>query len=176
MTDREKIRTAVIGAGKMGAIHAKVYSQLPQSELVAVVDVDQAKATQLAQTYGCRAFADWAEILDKVDAVTIATPTTTHLQIARPLLRHRIPVLIELEPERIIDTLGTEVSSPEEIWKTLVDRGLRAQLQTGSLLTGQLFVSLDMRPDTPVRLVNAGGPYPELPTIPASSATRRGRS
>lgn len=80
----------------------------------------------------------------------------------------RIPVLIELEPERIIDTVGTEVSSPQEIWKTLVDRGLRAQLQTGSLLTGQLFVSLDMHPDTPVRLVNAGGTYTELPTIPAS--------
>jgi paraquat-inducible protein B len=80
----------------------------------------------------------------------------------------RIPILIELEPERIIDINGTEVSSPQEIWKTLVDRGLRAQLQTGSLLTGQLFVSLDMRPDTPVRLVNGGGPHPELPTIPAS--------
>jgi predicted dehydrogenase len=95
MTDKEKIRTAVIGAGKMGAIHAKVYSQLAQSELVAIVDVDRAKAAQLAQTYGCLAFADGADILDKVDAVTIATPTTTHLQIARPLLHHRIPVLIE---------------------------------------------------------------------------------
>ena len=80
----------------------------------------------------------------------------------------RIPVLVELEPERIIDTAGTEVSSPREIWKTLVDRGLRAQLQTGSLLTGQLFVSLDMFPDTPVRLVKTEGPYPELPTIPAT--------
>ncbi len=95
MIDQKKIRTAVIGAGKMGAIHAKVYSQLPQSELVAVVDVDPAKAAQLAQTYGCRACTDCAEILDKVDAVTIATPTTTHLQIAKPLLYHRIPVLIE---------------------------------------------------------------------------------
>lgn len=80
----------------------------------------------------------------------------------------RIPVLIELEPERIIETAGTEVSGPREIWKTLVDRGLRAQLQTGSLLTGQLFVSLDMLPETPVRLVKTGGPYPELPTIPAT--------
>lgn len=91
----EKIRTAVVGAGKMGAIHAKVYSQLPQSELVAVVDIDLARATQLAEKYGCPAFADGNAILGKVDAVTIATPTTTHLQIARPFLRSRIPVLIE---------------------------------------------------------------------------------
>jgi len=93
MSDR--IRTAVVGAGKMGSIHAKVYSQLPESELVAVVDIDQAKAAQLAEKYGCPAFTDGTEILDKVDAVTIATPTTTHLQLAKPFLRHRIPVLIE---------------------------------------------------------------------------------
>jgi predicted dehydrogenase len=91
----DKIRTAVVGAGKMGAIHAKVYSQLPESELVAVVDTDQAKAAQLAEKYGCLAFTDYNEIFGKVDAVTIATPTTTHLQLAKPFLRHRIPVLIE---------------------------------------------------------------------------------
>jgi predicted dehydrogenase len=85
----------VVGAGKMGAIHAKVYSTLPQSELVAVVDSDPAKAAQLAEKYHCRACTDPAEILDQVDAVTIATPTTTHLELAKPFLRHRIPVLIE---------------------------------------------------------------------------------
>jgi predicted dehydrogenase len=90
-----KIRTAVVGAGKMGSIHAKVYRQLPESELVAVVDVDPARAAQLAEQHGCRACTDCAEILGKVDAVTIATPTTTHLQLAIPFLRNRIPVLIE---------------------------------------------------------------------------------
>src|SRR5512133_644024 len=94
MEDR-KIRTAVIGAGKMGSIHAKVYSQLPESQLVAVVDADQARAAQLAEKYGCAAFTDCAEVFDKVDAVTIATPTTSHLEIAGLFLRHQIPVLIE---------------------------------------------------------------------------------
>lgn len=93
MSDR--IRTAVVGAGKMGAIHAKVYRQLPESELVAIVDADPAKAAQLAAQHGCAAGTDCAEILDKVEAVTIATPTTTHLQLAQPFLRRRIPVLIE---------------------------------------------------------------------------------
>jgi predicted dehydrogenase len=95
MIDNGKIRTAVVGAGKMGGIHAKVYSTLPQSELVAVVDSDPAKAAQLAEKYNCPAYSDPAEILDKVDAVTIATPTTTHLELAKPFLRHRVPVLIE---------------------------------------------------------------------------------
>jgi predicted dehydrogenase len=93
MTD--KIRTAVVGAGKMGAIHAKVYSTLPESELVAIVDSDPAKAAQLAEKYNCPSCTNCAEILDKVDAVTIATPTTTHLELATPFLQNRIPVLIE---------------------------------------------------------------------------------
>jgi predicted dehydrogenase len=93
--DNGRIRTAVIGAGKMGSIHAKIYSQLPDSVLVGVVDVDPQKAAQLAEKHGCRAFTDCAELQGQVDAVTIATPTTTHLALARPLLRQRIPVLIE---------------------------------------------------------------------------------
>jgi len=93
--ENTKIRTAVVGAGKMGTIHAKVYSQLPDTQLVAVVDADQAKATQLADKYGCTAFTDCKDVLDKVDAVTVATPTTTHLKLAKLFLCHKIPVLIE---------------------------------------------------------------------------------
>ncbi len=90
-----KIRTAVVGAGKMGAIHAKVYSQLPQSDLVAVVDVDADKAQRLADQYNCLASADCADVMDKVDAVTIATPTVTHLQLAKIFIKNKVAVLIE---------------------------------------------------------------------------------
>lgn len=90
-----KLRTAVIGAGKMGAIHAKVYNQLPESDLVAVVDIDPGKAQRLAEKYHCLATTDCAEILDKVDAVTIATPTVTHLNLAKIFIKNKIAVLIE---------------------------------------------------------------------------------
>ena len=90
-----KLRTAVIGAGKMGAIHAKVYNQLPQSDLVAVVDVDPGKAQRLADQYHCLASTDCAEILNKVDAVTIATPTVTHLNLAKIFIKNKIAVMIE---------------------------------------------------------------------------------
>lgn len=79
----------------MGTIHAKVYDQMPQSELVAVVDFDEGKARRLAEQHNCQAFTDCSDILDKIDAVTIATPTVTHLKLARPFLKKRIPVLIE---------------------------------------------------------------------------------
>jgi predicted dehydrogenase len=92
---QSKIRTAVVGAGKMGAIHARVYSQLPQSQLVAIVDIDLQKAQHLAQEHNCQAFANGADILGKVDAVTIATPTVTHLELAKIFIKNNIAVLIE---------------------------------------------------------------------------------
>lgn len=78
----------------------------------------------------------------------------------------RIPVLVELEPDRIIDRDMARTVSPEQTLRTLVDKGLRARLSTGSFLTGQLFVELNMYPGAAINLVaDASMPYPELPTI-----------
>jgi len=92
---RMKVRTAIIGAGKMGAIHAKVYHSLGQSDFVAVVDIDASKAQRLARRYNCMAVTSCADILDKVDAVTIATPTVTHLELAEIFIKNNIAVMIE---------------------------------------------------------------------------------
>jgi len=78
----------------------------------------------------------------------------------------RIPVLIEIEPERIVDQNFDETAAADQLLKQLIDHGLRASLNTGSLLTGQLFVALDMHPDTPLHLhADKRIPFPELPTI-----------
>ncbi|MBU3950672.1 MAG: MCE family protein [Proteobacteria bacterium] len=79
----------------------------------------------------------------------------------------RIPVLVEIESDRFLSEDDPEGASPFEALNTLIDQGLRARLQVGSLITGQLFVELDMHPGTPVRMVNGKGPFPELPTLPA---------
>ncbi|MBF0192402.1 MAG: MCE family protein [Magnetococcales bacterium] len=86
----------------------------------------------------------------------------------------RIPVLVQIEPERVIEISSSGIKtlrgdSPHEFLQTLVKRGLRAQLKTGSYLTGQLFVELDLHQNAPLTLV--GGTqtvHPELPTIPTS--------
>jgi len=91
----EKIRTAVVGAGKMGALHARVYSQLPDCQLVAVADIDKARAERLARQFGCPAIADHRELAGKVDAVTVSTPTIYHRDLAEFFIRSRIAVLIE---------------------------------------------------------------------------------
>jgi predicted dehydrogenase len=91
----DKIRTGVVGAGKMGAIHAKVYDQLPQSDFVAVVDIDAEKAERLAKQYNSSVFTDCVDILGKVDAVTIASPTVTHQKLAKIFIENKVAVMIE---------------------------------------------------------------------------------
>jgi paraquat-inducible protein B len=81
----------------------------------------------------------------------------------------RIPVLVEIEPDRIIHRDADSNITPEETLATLVEKGLRGRLQTGSLLTGQLFVEFNMYPGSDMHLAaDEGMGYPELPTIPGA--------
>lgn len=95
MAEQKKIRMALIGAGKMGSLHAKVLSKLPDVSLVAIVDKDLSRAQALADKYAAKAAGDVAEIIGQVDAATIAASTSAHLALAEQLLPHRIPLLIE---------------------------------------------------------------------------------
>ena len=114
-----KIRTAVVGAGKMGTTHAKVYKQLPQSDFVAIVDIDNQRARKLAKKYKCHFCTDCAEILDKVDAVTIATPTVTHLELAKFFIKNNIAVMIE-------KPLAANVKEAKEIVELAKNRNIVA--------------------------------------------------
>jgi paraquat-inducible protein B len=81
--------------------------------------------------------------------------------------RIRIPVLIEVEPERIGQAAGRSPEERRAALDRMVASGLRAQLKSGNLLTGQLTVALDMHQNAPPAEVDwTGGPYPEFPTIP----------
>ena len=91
----QKVRTAVIGVGYLGRFHAQKYASLPAAELVAVVDASAANREQVAAETGCRAVADYRDILGEVDAVSIATPTPLHYSIAQQCLERGIHVLVE---------------------------------------------------------------------------------
>lgn len=77
----------------------------------------------------------------------------------------RIPVLIEIELQRIIERGNEDEETTHETLNKLVERGLRARLQTGSFLTSQLYVELDMHPDTPINISGEETDFPELPTL-----------
>ena len=91
----KKLRAAVIGAGRMGRLHSRIYSQMDQTDLVAVVDIDPEKARKLTEEYGGRPGSDYTALADEVDVVTIAVPTESHAEVAEPFLARRIPVLVE---------------------------------------------------------------------------------
>lgn len=75
------LRMGVIGLGFMGALHARLWHELPHTELVAVADIDAAHGKALATQYGCAFHADSAELLarDDIDAVSIVTPDRLHV-------------------------------------------------------------------------------------------------
>jgi predicted dehydrogenase len=85
----------VIGVGYFGRFHAAKYAALQDCELVGVVDIDSQRAEAATEAYGGRAFADLAAVLDQVDAVSVATPTSTHYEIAKACLNAGVHVLVE---------------------------------------------------------------------------------
>lgn len=89
------IRVGVIGVGYLGQHHARIYSEIKDTELTAVVDTDQERADTFAEKYRCVACSDYKEILHKVDALSIVTPTTFHYRIALECLRAGKDILIE---------------------------------------------------------------------------------
>lgn len=91
----EKIRVGVVGVGRLGQHHARIYAELPQTELVGVVDIDHQRATKIAKTYQTQALFDHRLLLDRVDAVSIAVPTTWHHPIARDFLTKGVHCLVE---------------------------------------------------------------------------------
>jgi len=91
----QPVRTAVIGVGYLGRFHAQKYAALPESQLVAVVDSREDARDKVAAELGCRAVADYRDILGEVDAVSIATTTPAHFPIAQECLERGLHVLVE---------------------------------------------------------------------------------
>jgi paraquat-inducible protein B len=83
-------------------------------------------------------------------------------------LEHRVPVLIKIDPDLLLDQAGNNTNIAQELIAQNVAKGLRASLKSGSLLTGQLFVDLDFQKDAPPATVASLGDYQVLPTIPAA--------
>jgi predicted dehydrogenase len=90
-----KIKAAVIGVGYLGRFHAQKYAQLPACELVAVVDGREEVRRLVGAEVGAQAIADYRELLGKVDAVSVVTPTPAHFEIADAFLAAGAHVLVE---------------------------------------------------------------------------------
>ena len=88
------MRVALVGAGSMGALHARVVTQSERAALACVIDPDAVVGAALAERYG----SSWRpEVgsLDDVDAVVVAAPTDAHHDLGRHVLDHGLPLLME---------------------------------------------------------------------------------
>src|SRR6266571_3277616 len=91
----KNLRVGVVGVGHIGSNHARFYAELPAAEFSAIYDVDVAKANALAKKYRVTPTQSLDEFAEMVDAASVATPTSTHYEIARALLARGKHLLIE---------------------------------------------------------------------------------
>ena len=105
-----KVRVAVIGVGALGKHHARILAELPDVELAGIVDINEPRAREIAGLVKAPWVAHAADLHGRVDAVTVAVPTESHLQVALPFLERGTAVLVEKplardpgEAQRLLD-------------------------------------------------------------------------
>jgi predicted dehydrogenase len=113
------LRMAVIGVGHLGKHHARLLAGIDGAHLAAVVDTDLERAAAAAAASGALALADYHELFDMVDAVTVAVPTELHHAIALPFLERGIPVLVEKPITRTIEEADALIAAATRSGATL---------------------------------------------------------
>lgn len=97
------INVGVVGVGYLGSRHARVYSQIKNTDFVCVCDIDKKRAKKTAKKYRVWYFPDYRTMFDKVEAVSIVVPTNLHYKIAKDFLNNGIHVLVEKPITHTVD-------------------------------------------------------------------------
>lgn len=91
----KKIKVGVIGVGYLGEHHTRVYQSLTGAELIGVSDTHSARGDEIAKKYGTEFFPNYLDLLEKVEAVSVAVPTLYHFKIAKDVLERNSHLLVE---------------------------------------------------------------------------------
>ena len=92
---QKKIRTGVVGVGSLGQWHARIYSEMPDVELVGVYDADKKRAKEIAERYHTAPFQTMEELADAVEALNVVVPTDKHRAVAGMAIEKKKHVLVE---------------------------------------------------------------------------------
>ncbi len=116
------LRVGVIGVGSLGQWHARIYSELADAQLVGVYDADAARAKEIADRYGTRAYRSIDALADDVEAASIVVPTDRHHEVFGQLVVKGVHMLVE-----------KPIASSYEQARAMVDEAARADvmLQVG---------------------------------------------
>lgn len=95
MSSTEPVRVGVIGVGHLGQHHARLYASLAGATLVGVMDINAERAGVIGDRYGAPAFARAEDLLERVDAVSVAVPTSAHYGVVKTCLEAGVHVLVE---------------------------------------------------------------------------------
>ncbi len=116
------LRVGVIGVGRLGAFHAEKYGKIRNCILTALADIDERRLQKIARPFQAKISPDYHEILGQVEAVSVATPTSTHFEIVKTCLERRVHTFVE----------KPICTTPEEA-KTLIEiaRSVGVKLQVG---------------------------------------------
>ncbi len=91
----KNLRIGVVGVGHIGSNHARLYAEIPSAEFAAVYDIDPVRAAAIGKKYGANVTTSLEQFADMVDAASVATPTSSHYQVAQSLLTRGKHLLIE---------------------------------------------------------------------------------
>lgn len=99
----DKLRVGVVGVGYLGKFHAQKYQHMPDVEMVGIVDTDQNQGKKVAKDTHTTYYPDYRSLYGKVDAISIAAPTSAHYTIAKAFLNQNVDVLIEKPITNVLD-------------------------------------------------------------------------
>jgi len=117
----EKIKVGVVGVGYFGQFHVEKYAQLEGVELVGVVDINTSRAREIAKRYRTQPFDHHAHLLNKVQAVSIAAPTSFHYSMAKDFFLQGIDVLLE-------KPISSTLEEADELIRLAASKGLIFQV------------------------------------------------
>jgi len=113
------LRMAVVGVGHLGRHHVRLLASMPGVDLIAAVDLDEARARSVVEGTTAEAVTDVQSVIDRVDAVTIAVPTVDHRRLAAECLTRGIHVLVEKPMAASMEDADAMVAAAEASGATL---------------------------------------------------------
>jgi len=116
-----KIKVGIVGVGYMGKLHLKGFLSSERAEVVGVYDIDLEKGKGVERSYGVKAFSSLRDLLEKVDAISVATPTEAHFEVAREVIARGKHLLLE-------KPITHEVSLADKLVREAKRRGIVFQI------------------------------------------------